>query len=117
MDIRTYEPELLVAGDTWQWYRPQFKSFDVATYTLSYKFVGAVGNFEFSATADGGRYLVDVPAAMTGPYVAGEYKWQAYISNGSDRFTVATGYAEVEENLAASTVNESKLPIVKKQLD
>jgi hypothetical protein len=63
-------------------------------WTLKYRLIPRVTGeaITFSSTADGSGHVVNVPAATTAAWVAGEYSWTAYVENAElDSHTVLTG--------------------------
>ena len=52
-----------------------------------------------SATA----YTISVPDSTTVSYTKGDYTWQEYISNATDRIVLNTGFVTLEPNLDADT--------------
>ena len=91
-------PQTLVVGDIWNWKREDIVSdYPPASYTLTYSFrllssaateIALSGSvIAESATA----YTISVPDSTTVSYTKGEYTWQEYISNGTDRIVLKTG--------------------------
>jgi len=93
--IATNEPIEQRAGLTWQWRREDLVTDYPATlWTLTYWFkkIGAAGaNFSIVASADGSQFAVTVSAATSGAYTAGDYKWVAVVTYGSEAFEVDRG--------------------------
>ena len=91
------ELERATAGLTWAWRRDDLGAYPPADgWALKYKFRSATTVFTVEATADGGGYLVSVPAATTNGYAAGSYSWLAYVERGADRFGTGTGIMVVD---------------------
>ena len=98
--LPTYEPECIRKGDTVKWkkvataYGVQRKPGDgwTLTYTLS---TGNYSTTVSSTTDDGGAFAVTAAATVTDDWLAGDYAWQAKVSDGSETFTIATGTLEV----------------------
>ena len=66
---------------------------------------------DLTATASGDDYVVSASAVATVAYTAGEYSWRAFVTNGSDRYTVGSGQITVKANpatLAAGTDTRSE---------
>ena len=57
-----------------------------------------------------------MPSATSTGYVPGVYKWQAYVTNGSDRVTVSDGEMTVKPNFATATTLDTR-PQAKQMLD
>lgn len=72
-------------------------------YTLTLRLVPRVAGtaIELTATASGDSYVISASSAATAAYGAGEYSWHAYVTSGSDRYTVGTGQITVKANPAA----------------
>ena len=105
-------PQTLVVGDIWNWKREDIVSdYPPASYTLTYSFrllssaateIALSGSvIAESATA----YTISVPDSTTVGYTKGEYTWQEYISNGTDRIVLNTGTVNLEPNLDADTTD------------
>jgi len=97
-------PSQLQVGDTWQWTETLSNYPASAGWALSfslYRYGQAVLGIE--ATASGDDFVVSVPAATTTGKAAGQWQWTAYVSKGSDRFTVETGTIKLKPDLATAT--------------
>lgn len=99
------EPTQIYAGDTVQW-RRCFDGYSAsAGYTLAYTIINRTATHQVSGSmvvGDGDAFAVTIPAATSAAWVAGQYRWQAYIADGSgNRYTVGEGVLEVLPNLQA----------------
>lgn len=104
-DIPSGEPSELVVGDDWQW--TASSGYDPATWTLSYALVKSGNLISITASNNGdGTHLVDVAKATTAGYTAGTYRWQAYITDGTDRHLVRRGTVTVLPNYAAGALDD-----------
>jgi hypothetical protein len=115
--IPIYEPEIVTEGDTVTWRRYLADYLPADGWVLSYALVNSSGQITFSSTADGQYHLVSVPAATTADWDAGEYQWQAYVTKGSDRFTVGQGSITVRSNFAADSLGADNRSHARKVLD
>lgn len=97
--IPTREPAELVAGDTWSWTR-SLSDYPAGTWTLTYYLRGQAGEISFSASASGTDHLVSVAKATTAGYKAGFYQWEAAVTDGTTRTTVARGTLTVKPDPA-----------------
>ena len=97
-------PSSLTAGDTWEWTR-ELADYPAGTWTLTYYFSKAGKQFSAAASADGTTHSVSVAAATTAAYPAGRYQWTARVARGSEKFTVESGWVDVEENPATSAAD------------
>ena len=99
------EPAELRAGDTWQWRREDLTNYPATDWALTYRFKNATGGFEIAASADGANFAVDVAAATTANYAAGDYSWQAQVSNSGtgEKYTIENGELTVLANFFSGT--------------
>lgn len=107
----TNVPDELVVGDRWVWKRTAMVAdYPVASYQVKYSFrLLTTAATEISITASENsspeEYLVEVAAATTAAYTAGDYTYQEYIirSSDSERFVFSTGVLIVKPDLDADT--------------
>ena len=97
-------PAQLQIGDTWQW-TENISDYPASagwalTFSL-YRYGQSVIQVEASVSGDG--FSVSVPPSATSGKAAGEWQWTAYVSKGTDRFTVETGTVKLKPDLAAAT--------------
>ena len=102
-DIPTSEPARLVAGDTLKFTKtlPEFPADE--GWVLGYTLVSAANRYTFSGTASGSDYLVNVSAATTATWVAGDYAYRAQVSQAGEVYTVAEGRLTVAPAFGAAT--------------
>ena len=103
-------PQTLTVGDIWNWKREDIVSdYPPASYTLTYSFrllSSAATEIALSGsviTESATAYTISVPDSTTVGYTKGDYTWQEYISNGTDRIVLNTGFVTLEPNLDADT--------------
>lgn len=107
----TNVPDELVVGDRWVWKRTAMvANYPVASYQVKYSFrLLTTAATEISITASENsspeEYLVEVAAATTAAYTAGDYTYQEYIirSSDSERFVFSTGVLIVKPDLDTDT--------------
>ena len=77
--VRSYEPDKLVAGDTWTWtrYFSRFPTTDVPPWTIQYFAVGptALAWFAFVNPTNGNSWLVSQPPGFSASALPGTYQW------------------------------------------
>lgn len=100
-NIPDTEPAAVTAGDTLIWSKtiPDYPA--SAGWSLAYVLVNAAGKIDINASASGDDYLVNISAATSAAYAAGEYAWQATVSKSGERHTVGTGRLSIAPNIAA----------------
>jgi hypothetical protein len=104
--ILLFEPPILIAGDTAKWLKsvPDYLATD--GWTLSYTLINGTAKITFSATASGTDYLVNVPAATTGAWAAGQYSWRSKVTNaGGEAYTISCGTVTVQPAFSAATLD------------
>jgi hypothetical protein len=102
-DIPTSEPLSVYAGDTVRWTR-SFTDYPANDgWTLTYSFTSSSSRFTVDAVADAALHLVNVAAATTASWRAGDYTWRAQAKKGAEAFTVGTGRMRVQGTASAST--------------
>lgn len=101
MNIRDTEPDVFDAGDTVQW-RKNAGDYPPPTWTLKYSFVSKSGVFAATAADDNGNYLITLTPAETAIIVPDLYRWNATVTDGAARHTIATGTTRVNADLAAT---------------
>jgi len=89
--IQTTEPVSLTAGDTAKWLKslPDYPASD--GWLLSYTLVNAAQRITFAAGAQGDDHLVNVSAATTTEWTAGDYSLRASVSKSGEVYTTLTG--------------------------
>lgn len=101
----TTEPEDLTAGDRWAWKRTDLTQYG-AGYTLTYELTlnGGAAPITLTATLSGTEYLIEVAAATTAGYTAGDYAWSALITRDldSERTRESNGTLTVNPDPAVS---------------
>ena len=95
-------PSIVYAGDT-LCFLDSFTDYPAATWTLTYRFVGANGSYTFDAAASGSDHEADVAAATTAAWAAGDYQATGTVTDGTDRFTVFSETIEIVADYDAMT--------------
>lgn len=108
-DIPTVEPATVNAGDTVRWTRalPDYPA--SAGWVLTYTLLNSAGKITVTASASGDEHLVNVAAATTATWAAGDYAWRAQASKAGEVFTVAEGRITVKPAFSASTLETRSL--------
>ena len=117
MNIPLNEPLTLVAGDTVSWDRKDLSNYPSSVWTLKYYFVKTNEQIIITASANGDYFRVVVAASITTNYPAGIYKWNAYVSKGTERYKVDEGTLEIKTDYAAQTTGYDDRSHIKKTLD
>lgn len=116
-DFPAIEPSSVTAGDSIIWTKslPDYPA--SSGWVLSYALRSRTTSVTITASASGINHLVSVPAATSAGWQAGLYSWQAYVSKGAERYTVATGNLLIRANLAAAGANYDPRSHCKRVLD
>jgi hypothetical protein len=100
-------PSQLTAGDTWSWTDEQ-SGYPAPAWTATMYFENAAETFNVAATPSGAAHLFTIGASTTATKKAGRYKWSVRVSNGSDAYTVETGWLEILTNPAATGTHDPR---------
>jgi hypothetical protein len=115
--IKQYEPDVLVVGDTWKWRRNIPNRSPSDSWVLTYALINKTDKITLTATDNGdGTHLINELPATSASHPSGEFSWQAYVTLGTDRYTVGVGSIVVESNFTAEDSGDFRSS-VKQQLD
>lgn len=92
MAIATSEPNEFISGDSVKFIKnvPAYQPVD--GWVLNYVFVNELKRYEVTASDNGdGRHLIEITPATSKGFRAGNYKFFAYVSDGTDRYSVGEG--------------------------
>ena len=118
MNIPTTEPSVFVAGDTLKFKRYFSGYLPAEGWSLSYAMVMDSVQITFSGSDNGdGYHLINVPGSTTKDWSAGKYRWQGYVSKGSERYSVSAGEIEIRPDFASRTDGYDGRSHVKQVLD
>ncbi|MHB8947549.1 MAG: hypothetical protein ACYC4S_00610 [Rhodoferax sp.] len=103
----TLEPAALIAGDTAKWLKSLPDYLPADGWVLTYTLLNATSKISITATASGPDHLVNVAAATTAAWAAGQYSWRAQVVNAAtESFTLATGTLTVQAAFSAATLDD-----------
>jgi hypothetical protein len=101
---------ILIAGDSLDFTRevPDYPATDgwTLTYRLAPRMAGTA--ITFGATASGSLYRVQVLAATTAAWTAGEYSWAAYVTKAADRYTVDSGSITIQPDPGVVAASDTR---------
>lgn len=98
-------PKQIRAGDSLK-FNDSLSNYPAPTWTLSYTLATADLIIEITSTADGSEHAIYEVLATTADWEPGKYRWQATVSDGTDRFTVGTGSTQVLADLSQAGQGE-----------
>lgn len=111
-------PAKIIAGDTLKFTRSFPDYLPADSWVLSFALVKDSVQITFSSSDNGdGTHLINIDEATTAAYTAGEYRYRARVTNGTDVFTVETGRVEVVADYVTATGGLDDREHVKKVLD
>jgi len=107
--IPTTEPAEITAGDTIRWTK-SLSDYPADTYALHYKLQPLSGGDSISidATASGTDHTIEVSAALSAAYTAGNYIWTSYvldIATGLERTTIDSSQITIKPDPLTSTAD------------
>lgn len=111
--IATTEPDVLIAGDTWQWDKHVADYSAADGWQLSYVFQGTerlplAWSAEVVAHPNGVDFRVTVPADTTKGLTPGTLLWQAYVTKAAERHTVDSGSITLKANFATAAAGSQR---------
>lgn len=95
-------PNTFVKGVSLSW-TTTLNDYPASTWDLSVVFVSPSDKQTINATASGDDHVIAVTPAGSGAFTAGRYDWQAYVTDGTDRYVVDSGMVTVIEDFATTT--------------
>lgn len=112
-------PEKFAAGDSLSWKKSLGDYLASDGWVLTYALVNSSALIEITGTASGDDHLIELSAATTAAYTAGEYKYQAYATSAalSERYKVDEGTVTIRPNFATQSTGYDDRTHVKKVLD
>lgn len=117
IEIPIIEPSKVRAGDTVTWLK-SLADYPAGTWTLYYRFINSTAKIDITAAASGSDHLVSVAKATSAVWTAGDYDYVAWVTDGTERVTVAQGRITVQPDLAAvSAAGYDNRTQAKKMLD
>ena len=100
-------PSSLTAGDTWSW-TEDYGIYPADSWTALAYFENSAESFSVTATADGTAQEFAATSAETAVFVAGSYYVQVRVTDGSESFTVETGWCSVQANPASDVKHDHR---------
>lgn len=103
------EPNEIVIGETLKWSK-RLRDYSPADgWALTYSFRGPGTGLNVTATtdSDGRGFEIVVPFASTAAMSPGLYSWQAWASNGIEKYLVSEGESQAVASLASQDVDVS----------
>jgi len=101
MGIPTTVPAVITAGDTLAWTRSLADYSAADGWVIAYRLINAAGKIDITGTASGQDHAVNVSAATSAGYAAGDYTYQEFVTKAAERHTTAVGSITIRPNLAA----------------
>jgi len=107
----TATPTEIRAGDSLDWLIANSDYPATSSWTMTYKMVNAASAVSMSSSASGADHLFDIAPATTAAYTSGDYEYQAYVDDGTDRHTVETGFITILPALSVAADLRSHVKI------
>ncbi len=115
--VLTNIPEKIMAGESVSW-KVSLSDFPAsAGWGLIYILVKSDDLISIAASADGDDHLVEIDMATSAKYPAGDYSYQAHITNGMERYQVDSGMIKIVADFATQKDGHDPRSHVKKVLD
>lgn len=101
-EIPTIEPEKIISGMTVKW-KKTLDDYPAPAWTLTYVLFKLGSQINFNAVPDGTDHSVVLTKSDTAGYDAGEYHWQAYVDDATERYQVGEGTLEIITDFSQQT--------------
>lgn len=98
-------PRQIQSGDSLK-FVDEIANYPASSWTLTYTFTKGDLIINFSGTADGDKHSIALLPSATTKWVPGSYRWQATVSDGTDRFSVGFGRVEILPDFTKSGQGE-----------
>jgi hypothetical protein len=100
MDQLTTFPDEIVAGDYFN-LKESLTDYPASdSWELTYTLINRNDKITLTSSASGDDHLIQVVIATTATWAAGDYHWQKVISDGTEKYTLATGQVTVTASYA-----------------
>jgi hypothetical protein len=76
-------------------------------WNIYYVLVNASKRITFNSAADGDDHDFDITAATTAAWTPGQYTYQRYVSDGTDRVTLTRGSVEIKPDFTTASDQRS----------
>lgn len=104
-DTPTLEPASVNAGDTVRWVKTLSDYPASAGWVLIYVLLNAAGKITITTSAQGADHLVNVAAATSANWAAGDYAWRSQASKDGEVYTVDEGRITVRPSFGAAQLD------------
>ena len=111
-------PDQITAGESVSW-KKSLSDFPASNgWAITYVLVKDGTQITLPvSTADGNTHVIEVPFGTSAGYTAGEYRYAAYVSNGTERYTVDEGNVEIVVDFATQVSGFDARSHLRKVLD
>jgi hypothetical protein len=116
--MRTTEPTTVTQGEQAEWKR-SFCGFPATEWTLEYRFRGLGPGADVAGVADGTAFITTLLASQTLPFVVGQYRWQAWVTEAADatnKEMIAEGGLTVEQGFVSGETGDIDLRTTAKKI-
>lgn len=103
-------PQEITAGESVSWKKSLSDYPASESWELTYSLVNSSGRIQIVSTAEDDDHLIEVAFSTTAAYTAGEYHYQAHISDGSERYLVDEGEVTILPDFAEQSSGYDNRP-------
>lgn len=90
----------ITQGDSLSWSENETDYPASSSWVVHYVLVNAGNRITFNSSADGDKHDFDITTATTSTWRSGEYTFQRYVTDGTDRVTLDTGTVTIIKDFA-----------------
>lgn len=103
-------PQEITAGESVSWKRTLDDYPASESWVLTYSLVKSGSKITITGTASDDDHLIEVAFSTTAGYTAGDYHYQAHVSDGSERYLVDEGEVKILPDFAEQSTGYDNRP-------
>lgn len=107
-DTPTSVPSSITAGDSFSWLTSISDYPASDGWSLLFVIINAASKISLTSTAESDDHLISIAAAVSAEYLAGDYKYSCYVTDGTDRYSVASGDITILPDLSEQSTYDGR---------
>ena len=104
-------PSEITQGDSLNWTESESDYPASDGWVIGYNLVMATRRINFESTADGDNHSFDLTTTTTKLWYPGDYSWQRYVYDSTNKITLTYGSVEIKRNFLTPGDERSKAQI------
>lgn len=95
-------PTEIIQGDSLSWTESESNYPASNSWVIHYVLVNSSNRIEFNSIANGDGHDFDITTTTTSAWGSGEYTYQRYVTNNTDRITLDKGSVTIEKDFSTA---------------